>query len=332
MALVHHQQEVVWEVVYQAEGAAAWLAAVEVAAVVLDAGAVAQLLYHLHVIVHPLLEAFGLQVLAYAVEVVAPLVHVVLYLQQRLAHVLFVGEEVAGGVYHHLVETLHPLSADGVEALETLYLVVPEADAVAEVGEGGEDVHRVALHAEAPVGELNLVPHILSFEELHEQRVALQPVADAQRHRAALELLGVADAIDAAHAGDDDHVPAAAEQRRAGAQTQLVELVVDGQVFLNVCVGGRDVGLRLVVVVVAHEVLHRVVGEELAELAVELCRQRLVVAQHKGGAPQLLDDVGHGEGLAAARDALQHLRPLSGAHALHQLPDGLRLVAHGRKL
>jgi hypothetical protein len=43
----------------------------------------------------------------------------------------------------------------------------------------------------------------------------------------------------------------------------------------------RDVGLGLVVVVVADEVLDRVVREELAELAVELRRQRLVGREHE---------------------------------------------------
>ena len=62
-----------------------------------------------------------------------------------------------------------------------------------------------------------------------------------------------------------------------------VDLFVDGGVFLDVHVGLGDVGLRLVVIVVADEVLHRVVREELLELAVELGRQGLVVGQTRVG-------------------------------------------------
>jgi hypothetical protein len=51
---------------------------------------------------------------------------------------------------------------------------------------------------------------------------------------------------------------------------QLVDLLVDVGVLGDVGVGARDVGLRLIVVVVADEVLDGVLGEELAELAVEL--------------------------------------------------------------
>jgi hypothetical protein len=58
-----------------------------------------------------------------------------------------------------------------------------------------------------------------------------------------------------------------------------VDLVVDDGVLLDVGVARGDVRLGLVVVVVADEVLDGVVGEELLELAVELRRERLVVAR-----------------------------------------------------
>ena len=70
-----------------------------------------------------------------------------------------------------------------------------------------------------------------------------------------------AEAVDAAHAGDDDAV-AALEQRAGGGEAQLVQLVVDGGFFFDVDVARRDVGFRLVVVVVADEILDRVVGEK----------------------------------------------------------------------
>ena len=90
-----------------------------------------------------------------------------------------------------------------------------------------------------------------------------------------------------------------------------------------------DIGLRLVVVVVGDKVLHGVFREELPELLAQLGGQRLVVGQHQRGALHLLDDLGHGVGLAGAGDALEHLFPQAQIHALGQLFDGLRLVAGG---
>ena len=93
-----------------------------------------------------------------------------------------------------------------------------------------------------------------------------------------------------------------------------------------------DIRLRLVVVVVGHEILHGVVGEELPELLAQLGGQRLVVGQHQRGAVDLLDDLGHGVGLSGAGDALEHLLPQTVFQPLRQLFDGLRLVAGGAVL
>ena len=60
---------------------------------------------------------------------------------------------------------------------------------------------------------------------------------------------------------------------------------------------------------------------------IELRGQRLVVGQDQGGAVGLLDHLGHGEGLAGAGNAEQHLVLFAGGQALHKLVDGARLVA-----
>jgi hypothetical protein len=87
--------------------------------------------------------------------------------------------------------------------------------------------------------------------------------------------------------------------------------------------------LRLVVVVVADEVLDRVVGEEALELAVELGGQRLVGGEDQGGALGGLDHLGDGEGLARAGDAEEDLVALVRLHARDQFRYRLGLVAGG---
>jgi hypothetical protein len=104
-------------------------------------------------------------------------------------------------------------------------------------------------------------------------------------------------------------------------------VLVDRAVFLDEQIALRHVGFRLVVVVVADEVLHRILREELTELAVQLRGQRLVGRKHDGRATQAGDHVCHGEGLARARYAQQGLKGQAIAHTLHQLSDRRRLIA-----
>ena len=66
--------------------------------------------------------------------------------------------------------------------------------------------------------------------------------------------------------------------------------------------------------------------EEVLELLVELRGQNLVVRHDQRRPLQRLDHLAHGERLARAGDAQQHLVLFALHHAAHQLLDGLTLV------
>ena len=109
-------------------------------------------------------------------------------------------------------------------------------------------------------------------------------------------------------------------------RSRSISSLIDG-VLLDVDVALGDVGLGLVVVVIADEVADRVVREELLELGVELGGQRLVVRHHQRRLAVLGDHVGHRERLARAGDAHQRLVAVSVAQAPNQLLDRLGLIA-----
>jgi hypothetical protein len=106
-----------------------------------------------------------------------------------------------------------------------------------------------------------------------------------------------------------------------------VDLFVDGRILLDIGVGTRDVGLGLVIVVIGDEIFDCVLREEAFELAIELRRERLVRSEDEGRALRRLNHLRHGEGLARAGDAEQHLVLLQRIGRSHQLGNGVRLVA-----
>ena len=83
----------------------------------------------------------------------------------------------------------------------------------------------------------------------------------------------------------------------------LVYRIVDGSIFRDIGVALRDIGFRLVVIVVANEIFDRVMWEKLFELLVELARQGFIVDQDQRGLLYLFNHVGHREGLSGPCDS-----------------------------
>ena len=75
---------------------------------------------------------------------------------------------------------------------------------------------------------------------------------------------------------------------------ESLDLCVDRGVLLDEGVCLRDVCLGLVVVVVADEVLDRIVGHQLTEFVRKLRRECLVVGEHERRALHRLDQPGGG--------------------------------------
>ena len=110
-----------------------------------------------------------------------------------------------------------------------------------------------------------------------------------------VEVVRIADAVQAGNGRYDDDIPPSRHQRRGGAHAEFVDFVIDTQVFLYIGVRRRDIGFRLIIVVVGYEVFHRVVREESLEFTIQLGGERLVVAQDESGPLKALDDVRHRE-------------------------------------
>ena len=134
----------------------------------------------------------------------------------------------------------------------------------------------VAPHPELAPNEVDVVALVLHVHQAPEDG-PLVLFAPAERSSIVLAgvLLGRAQAVDARDRRHHDDV-APGQQGRGRRVAQTVDFVVNGSVFFDIGVPGGYVGLGLVVVVVANEVLDPVIGEELSDLVGELGGQRLV--------------------------------------------------------
>ena len=182
------------------------------------------------------------------------------------------------------------------------------------------------MDAETPAGENRVVSLVLHAHQLLHLGPVVEDLACSEDMRHVAERNGIGEAEDAGDGGNDNHI-AALHERERGRKPHAVNLRVDVRVFLYVEVLAGDVGLRLVVVVCRDEVLHPVFREEGLELPVKLRRKGLVVRENQRRALDLLDDLGHGEGLSRAGDSLESLEAVAVKDSLSQGVYCLLLVA-----
>ncbi len=269
-----------------------------------------------------------LQFLPLGLQLGQPLLQLLLDAGQRPFDRPRRGNEVRRRIDGHLLHLREDLAADRLQPLDALHLVAVELDADDRVLIGGVHLQQVAAQAELATAEIEIAPAVHHVNQPPRHRFQSRLLSHFQEDHLRQVFLRRAETVDAGDAGDD-HDVTARQQRAGGSMSEAVDLLVDGGIFLDIGVGGRQIRLRLVVVVVADEVFHGVVRQEFLELVAQLRRQRLVVRHHQRRPADAGDDVGHGESLAGTGDAQQRLAEIAAAQARHELPDRLRLVAGG---
>ena len=329
MALIHKQQKIVREIIQQGGGHTARFSAGEHCRIVLDTLAHAHLVEHFNVVIGALSDALGFDELALCGELLHLRVTLGTNLFQRCRLLLGADDVVAGREDGHMLDHILLGTGKRIELGDAVDLVPEKLHPDGKLAHIGKvDVHDIAVDAELIAHKIHIIAFILQRHKLLAQRIALHLHAGAQADDHAAVVDRIAQRVDAGHRSYDDHVPPLRKCRR-GRVAQTVDLVIDGAVLFNIGVGAGDIGFRLVVIVVADEILHRIVGEKGAELGAQLRRQCFIVGQHQRGAVAFCDHICHGKGLAAASNAQQGLAAVAALHALHQCFNSLRLVAGG---
>src|SRR5690606_37595954 len=125
-----------------------------------------------------------------------------------------------------------------------------------------EDLDRVATNTERAADEVHVVAVVLDVDQVPEDLVAPKRFSTLEGDDGVCIFLRRAETEDARNRRDDQRV-ASREERSRRRVSQLVDLLVDVGILLDEGVRARDIRLRLVVVVVGHEVLDRVLWKEL---------------------------------------------------------------------
>jgi len=302
-----------------------------VAGVVLDPLAETQLFEHLQVEAGALLDPLGLDQFLLVLEKLDSLAQFRLDRLDRLDHRGPRCHIMTRREYGETPQPLPRMSGQRVEQGQRLNVFVEQGDAQCVFGVfGREDINDVAANPVGASMKVGFIPFVLHFPQTADDVALPEFFSLAQVEDHAVVIDRVADAVDRGH-GAHDHYVAPLQQALGGRKPHLFDVFVDRRILLDEQIARRNVGFRLVVVVIGNEILHGIVREELPKFRIELRRQCLVRRQDQRRPPQPGDDVGHRVGLARAGDAQQGLEGKSILDAIDEQPDRLGLIPGRRE-
>ena len=191
---------------------------------------------------------------------------------------------------------------------------------------GRENINRIAAHTERSAHKIHVVAPILHFHQLRDNGRALLgvPLSQNQAHlRVAFRLSDPVDGRD----GRNQNRVAPLKDTFGGRKAHLLDMLVDGCILFDKKISRRNIGLGLVVVVVADKVLDGIIREKIPHFRIKLSRKRFIGRHNQCGNADPGNDIGHGKGLAGPRDPEKRLSRQALFYPLSEFLNRLSLIA-----
>ena len=268
VGLIDDQQTIGRQVVKQRRRRFARPAARQIARVVFNPRAVAQLVHHFEVELRTLAQTLLFQQLVVLQQSLTPLRQFNFNLFHRLDDTLARGDVVGFGINGEARDRRLNMTGQRIEQRQALNFLIEQLNAQRDIVRlRREDINHLAAHAEGTALEGLIVAGVLQLGQAAQNSALVDNHADRQMQHHFQIQIRIAQTVDSGDRGHHHHV-ATLQQRFGRRQTHLFNMFVHRRIFLDEGVRAWHVGFRLVVVVVRDEILHRVLREELFHFAV----------------------------------------------------------------
>ncbi len=329
MRLIGENERIVGQIFEECRRRLAGKTAGQIARIILDAGAGAGRLQHFEVEHGALFEPLRFEQAARRIELGKTLLQFHLDALDRLQKRRARCDVMGIGIDLDEFEVLRLFAGQRIKFGDRFDRIAKEPDAPGAVFiMGGEELDRIAAHPENTAGKIPCRTLVVQGDQIGDELALVEPFPELEGEGHRRIGLDRADAINARDGGDDDHV-IAFEQRARRRMAHPVDLLIDRAFLLDVGVGARHIGFRLVIIIVGDEIFDRVPRKEASEFAVKLRRQGFVRREYERRPIGPGDHLRHRKGFSGAGDAEEHLVALLAQDAFDELVDRARLVALG---
>ena len=225
------------------------------------------------------------------------------------------------------IKTLHHFEIYRLNCQNLINLIAPKNDTQNEIGISKENIYCIALNPEISAIQFYLVAGIKCINQTTKESIPDQFLSPPYLYHIGIEVLGITNTIQTRHRGNHQHIPSARKQGGSSRQSQLFNLLVDRQIFFDIGIANRQIGLRLVVVVIRNKILYGIFRKERFELAVQLGGECFIVTQHQGWPVYLIHYVGNTESFTRSCNTKQSLKQDTRVQSINKLTDCLGLIA-----
>ena len=207
VGLVDHEQRIGRQVIVEGRWRFARGSPRQIARVVLDAVAVAQLHDHFQIETGALLQPLRLYQLVVATQVVEAIFQLRLDVldgvQQRFPR----RDVVALGIKSEARQLADDLASQRVERRQALHLIVEQLDTHRfQIRFGRIDIDHIATHAKGRTGEIHFIAGVLQTGESAQQLTLIQTIASIDVEHHFQVGFGATQTVDAGHCGHNDRV------------------------------------------------------------------------------------------------------------------------------
>ena len=331
MAFVHDHKEVVGEIVEKRVWRLPRFTTVDMGRVVLDAVAESKFRHHLEVVLRAHTQTLRFKQFVFAFELCQLLLQLGFNACHSRAHALIACGVMRGREHNEFFEFGDLFASERVDNDDSFNVVTEKFDANCSFVVCRMNFDGVATDTKLSANEVHVVAFVLHVDKTTQDGSLFVGLALTNHQHLVGVFLGITEAVNTRHRRNHDRV-SASQQRRSRSVTQPLDLVIYRRVLLDVGIGGRHVGLGLVVVVIRDEVLDSILGEELPELIGQLRGQRFIRRHHQCGPLQLLDRPRNGCALTRTSNAEQRLEPISRFDTRRQFLNRLGLIAGRLKI
>ena len=217
-------------------------------------------------------------------------------------------DKVLRRIKNGLVKFFNRVAGDNIEPADTRYVFPVQFDFIRFVRFHVRriDFKNVPADTEIPAVKHRVIPLVLERNKLGGKRADVEFFPDFNVNAHIAVQIRHSQSVNARNGRNDDNVAPFHKTVRRG-KAQFVYFLIDCRVLFDVEVARRNVGFRLVIIVVGNKIFDGVVREKSLELAVELGGKRFVVAYDERRTLHTFNDFCHRKRFSASGNAFERL-------------------------